>query len=303
MYRYKKILVHLNMHDDEKPLLRMAAKIAKMAQSELVIFSHFFEKTEVIDELHDAYPWLIYEPTEDAIMKRISKEVKETFEEVPGPRRDIRVDDVKPIYELLRIAKDEDIDLIIVSGGEHTTLPIRLARKAPCSVCVVPAHANIDYKKILVPIDFSTYAKDAMDVAASFGEAQHLKELIGMYVALIPEEGRARGILQEADFRRINEDFYNLKMIDFLKEINLCGLKCVQAIEHSDSVPLGILHAETRFKPDLIVIGCRGKDALSSLFLGSTAEAVIKHATVTVVAVKHKGTGVSFIKKLLGEHE
>jgi len=46
-------------------------------------------------------------------------------------------------------------------------------------------------------------------------------------------------------------------------------------------------------------IGCRGRDAMGTLLLGSTAEEIIENATVPVIVVKKKGVGAGFLDALL----
>ena len=53
---------------------------------------------------------------------------------------------------------------------------------------------------------------------------------------------------------------------------------------------------------DLVIAGCRGKDAIVSYLLGSTTEGLLDNINVPFIMVKEKGTGISFLKTLLSNY-
>ena len=54
-------------------------------------------------------------------------------------------------------------------------------------------------------------------------------------------------------------------------------------------------------KPDLVVMGARGRTDVAAVLLGSTTERVIRRTDVPVLAVKKKGEGLNFLKALLSD--
>jgi coenzyme F420-reducing hydrogenase alpha subunit len=51
----------------------------------------------------------------------------------------------------------------------------KLARKAPCSVMVVPSGRSVANRHILVTPDFSEHSARAMEVVAAFARARKLR--------------------------------------------------------------------------------------------------------------------------------
>ncbi len=299
MYRYKKVLVHLELQEDEPHVIKMAAKITQLAKSEHIIFTHFSEKIDIPAPVKEKYPWLL-EPIDKTMQNRINEQLGADYEGHDETKVEVRVAEGQPVYKLLEIAQKEDVDLVIIGKDtEDAQLAVRLARKAPCSVCVVPTGANANFKKILVPIDFSGYSKNGIDVAAAFGEAQQLDELTFMHVALLPRT-RSQAVLSEKQLKEMNEKHYNQLLEEYAEKNDTRGLKVIPATEHGHSIAPSISRHAITSHSDLIIISARGKDALSAILLGSNAEELIEIASLPVVAVKQKGTGKSFLDNLLG---
>jgi nucleotide-binding universal stress UspA family protein len=73
------------------------------------------------------------------------------------------------------------------------------------------------------------------------------------------------------------------------------GVRAAEAAPPSAS----LARAVTAEEPDLVVIGCRGYDAIYATLLGSTAEAVLRDCPAPVLAVKARVCRNSFATSLL----
>jgi nucleotide-binding universal stress UspA family protein len=87
---------------------------------------------------------------------------------------------------------------------------------------------------------------------------------------------------------------------EFSRAIDLGGLKATFTCQESPLVGLGILRQARDQRSDLIVMGARGKDALSAALLGSTTAEVVRETQIPTLVVKAKGAGRSFLELLLG---
>src|SRR5690606_12658518 len=75
--------------------------------------------------------------------------------------------------KILRVSKVKDIDLIIMGRKKDLegsgTLAKRIALRSSCSVLFLPESLKTgDYKKLFVPVDFSSYSLLALEYAQSF---------------------------------------------------------------------------------------------------------------------------------------
>jgi universal stress protein A len=134
-------------------------------------------------------------------------------------------------------------------------------------------------KHILVPIDFSPGAQQALDyacaLAGKLGAVVHLVTALGpagelpLSAKLVEELVRenARALEELAAARRDRVAF---------------GAPIVEAADPRDL----ILATVSRVDADLIVMGTHGRRGLSRLLLGSVAEDVLRRAPCPVLAVR-----------------
>ncbi len=301
MYRFRKVLAHLGLRDgdEDAAVVQFASKVSHLAHSQRVEFIHVAAKVEVPQELKERYPWLM-EPIDEAARQRMEKTVAENYKGHEEAKMTVEVVDGIPAQLVLERAKADDIDLLIVGHSEDDgLLGTKLARKATCSVLTVPAGANPEFQRLLVPLDFSKYSGNAMDVAAAFGHSQGLKVLHGLHVYSMPT-GAHRTALNREDFARDLKQHCERTFNTFIQKIDCHNLEVEALLVESPLVPQAVLSAAKQNKADLIVLGCRGKDSFTAALLGSNTEAILRQATLPVVAVKEKGTGRALLQTLLG---
>lgn len=208
----------------------------------------------------------------------------------------------KPFHEIALAASESAADLIVIATHGYTgakrvllgSTAERVVRHAPCPVLTIPTHTTpsrtfrtppIKLKKILVPIDFSDISKDALPWAASwaaqFGAALillHIEEefpidyLLGrelMSHTIVPLMKQA-----EADLARIAASLSKST-----------GLN-VSAVVRSGRPFEEICHAAKTLGADMIVLTTHGHTGLQHVWLGSTAERVVRHAHCPVLTVR-----------------
>ena len=172
MYSFKRLLVGLTGADRDKGTIDYAALVSRMVKLDRVYFLHAATSLDIPESIRETYPEIL-EPVDENLTEQMTKMVNERFPCRTDITVDIDVIEGTPLVEILRLARQKEIDLILVGKTrehqESGMLPEKLARKAPCSVLVVPEGAQPRISKILVPVDFSDHSSDAMDVAiASF---------------------------------------------------------------------------------------------------------------------------------------
>jgi nucleotide-binding universal stress UspA family protein len=205
----------------------------------------------------------------------------------------------KPFHEINTAARESMADLIVIAthgytGVEHVLLGStaeRVVRHAPCSVLTVPARIgkgpSFRLKKILVPMDFSDLSKDALPLA-TFLAAQFKAEVVLLHIVekfpigyLMGRELTSHAIVPlikqaEADLERA--------AADLAKSI---GVKISAAVRegrpHEE-----ICEAAKALAADLIVLTTHGYTGLKHVWLGSTAERVVRHASCPVLIVRER---------------
>ncbi|MEM9157698.1 MAG: universal stress protein [Verrucomicrobiota bacterium] len=300
MYRFEKILVSLSLGENDVSLIRYANLIARLARSSDVRFIYSREPVEIPESLKRQYPWMV-KPLEDAAKERAQAFVEEHFEPLPNCKISIDIKDKHPALAALETIVLENIDLVLTGATlEERAISIKLARKAPCSVLTVPANSNGEFSKICAGIDMSRFSEYVSDVATAFASANNITEIDCVSFYKVPR-GYQKTNLPRQHFVKDLEEHTSQSLKAFMEKQKLHGVKVNSTITESH-FPGGAIHDVAKDNGcDLVVIGCRGKDALTATLLGSNAEDAIQRSDQTaVLAVKEKGTGQTFIESLLG---
>lgn len=297
MYRYKNVLAGVKLDDRDDVLVRYAELVSFMAQSEEARFVHVFPTATAFSDLYTEYAHT-HQGALAELRVHLSGLVEEKFVGPQGIRVDCEIVEGAPLAELLRITKNEDVDLLIVGRDERGgTLAEKLARKAPCSVLIVPPNGPTVIERVLVPVDFSDHAADAVDVAVAFTEAAGLDEVHLLHVYDVPESYLKLGKSYEEFHERIQK-ISKRRFDTFLDSVDLRGLRPVCHFVRGEDVPAAIQGQVEALDIDLVVVGTRGRSASAAVLLGSVGEQVVRSAQVPVVAVKRKGATLGLLDAL-----
>lgn len=147
----------------------------------------------------------------------------------------------------------------------------------------------IDIAKILVPVDFSEPAKQALAYATALA-TQFKAKLI---VAHIVPESSALSYAFPTETFEIEQSQYN-KATDELRDIlppdraAAVDLQTISKIGQIDRELSGIVRQEA---VGLVVMGAYGRRYGGRWFLGSVTEKILRQVPVPVLTVPHSGTG------------
>ena len=207
-----------------------------------------------------------------------------------------------PLYGIITAARERASDLIVIGTRGYTgakrvllgSTAERVVRHALCPVLTVPARTTpertskmplLDLKKILVPIDFSKTSKAALPWAASLATDSGSQLILLHVMEKFP-----------IDYV-LGRDLMNEWLTPFMKqaeaelEIIAGKLNKSQALDTSAIVRGGkpfreICNVARILGAGLIVLTTRGYTGLKNVWLGSTAERVVRHAPCPVLTVR-----------------
>jgi nucleotide-binding universal stress UspA family protein len=300
MYRYKRLLVGLTGAARDCGTIQYAAMVSRMAKSEKIYFVHVATSLDIPEPIRKAYPELL-EPVDEHLAGQMREMVEERFSGHPEIKVDFEVVVGTPLVEILRLVRQKEIDLILVGKTrEHHQsglLPEKLARKAPCSILIIPEGAQPRISKILVPVDFSEHSVDAMDVGIAFRTTGPLSDIVCAYVHrdFAGQQGVEATYEQLAETMRESvEKTYRA----FIQGFGLKGSSVTPIFLLSSNPSRAIAEAIEHQQADLVVVGARGRTAVAALVLGSVTERLIASTKIPLIAVKKKGTGLSLLDAL-----
>lgn len=301
MYRYNKILVALDFASTDHSLLEYAANIARKSNASQVYLIHTSENFEIPQEIKDKYPSII-EPLDEYARQRMTELAEQFFTAKGSINIHVEVVEGETVKSLLQFIKLHDIDLVFVgkagSGIEQNTLGEKLARKAPCSVLIIPDGTHTPYKKVAVACDFSNHSIDALDVTHVFTESAGLKSFNCLHVYDVPTGYYKTGKSYEQFVEIMENNATNqftamMKLLD-IKDVNpdlelMLDKKPARAIAEYVEIS----------GADLLVMGARGRARGADILLGSVTEQIIQSVNIPVLAVKKKGAGMDLLDVIL----
>ncbi|MCB0751484.1 MAG: universal stress protein [Ignavibacteriae bacterium] len=148
--------------------------------------------------------------------------------------------------------------------------------------------------KILVPIDFSNYSKNALRYAVNFSKKFNSK----IYLVYVVEP-----VIYPSDFSmgQVTFPVADLEMNERAKEElnNLAKNEISQEIEVETIIKTGkpfveINETASELDIDLIIIATHGHTGVEHLFFGSTAEKVVRKAPCPVLTLREPIKGFKF---------
>jgi len=138
-------------------------------------------------------------------------------------------------------------------------------------------------KKILFTTDFSTNAEKAFSFALNMAE-KHQAELILAHVFDIPTVFNYPVEYNPSEMKPEMIKNWQRTLKDFFANYDTKVKAKFEAVEHP-SVVKGILSIIETHKPQLVVVGTRGKSRIKEVILGSTTKALVKRSPIPVMAI------------------
>jgi nucleotide-binding universal stress UspA family protein len=196
-----------------------------------------------------------------------------------------------------RAAREQRADLLILGAfGQRPvdvglgTMATACVRHAPCDVLLVrDTHAG-PFRAIIVGIDFSETSARALKRAAELALLERA-ELRVLHVVDPPWhrlDYRAPTVEVAPDFTERYSDQVSRRLAEFAGSVlsTLPPLDFLCELFEARSHRSGLVAYAQEVGADLIVLGTRGQSNVRDLFLGSTAENVLKCTTCSVLATK-----------------
>lgn len=161
-----------------------------------------------------------------------------------------------------------------------------------------PGATVFKLSKILVPVDFSECSKKAIQYAIPFAR-QFGASITLLHVVQINFVGGEFGSI---DYPLLETELKEsrTKMLDTLLRDEIGETAPAQAIMRTGQPLSEIVRAAKELDVDLIIISTHGHTGLKHVFLGSTAESVVRYAPCPVLTVREHEH--EFIKTLTTPH-
>lgn len=300
MYPLKKLLVAVDRTELDAVLIKFAKYITETSVTDTIYFVNVLRHFHIPAEVEKEFPGIV----ENAIQQRKSEIESKVTSELGDVKVKVTciVEIGQPGRKILELTEKFNIDLIIVGHKNQLkgsgVLVHRLARRATCSLFIVPEKADPHPQNILVPIDFSKYAQNALEQAITLGtRVENEVGIICQNVYNVPSGYHYTGKSFE-EFQYIMKSHAQKNFEKFIAPLDLKGQKvtAVYSLDKDDDPVADIYKKALNTKADLIVIGAKGRTASTALFIGSIAERMIQmNDTIPMLVIRPKGKAAGWL--------
>jgi len=205
----------------------------------------------------------------------------------------------------LRIARDEDLDLLTIGRKLPSSQVglgsrvVRIGRKSPCSVLVVPELCTPHFGRIMVAVDCSDHSRRAIGTAIALAKTSSEKhsQVVALTVRQLPSRPDLAGVTFKESVETQRQRGYR-DLDSFLSSIDAQGVSIEPLVVLSENPALAITHAATAKKMDVVVAGSRGTTSTTATLLGSTSEELLMACAMPILLTKEKGETLSFLEAL-----
>ncbi|MFN3800586.1 universal stress protein, partial [Belliella pelovolcani] len=227
MYQIKKLIVCLDQSELDETLVRFASFVAQVNQTKKIYFTNVIRNMNIPKEVLQEFPNLIENMVEERKGK-MKALVNKFFDKNKDAELSFMVKEGQLSKKILKLAHEKSADMIIIGRKVNLSgtgvLSQRLARRASCSLLIVPENSIPKIDKLLVPSDFSDYSKDAMEEAIMIVEKYGGKaKIFCQNVFSIPSGYHFTGKSYE-EFASIMEMHAEINYKKFIRKIDTKGI-------------------------------------------------------------------------------
>lgn len=268
--RLEKLMVATDGSEYSESAIREAINLAKACSSKLVAASIVTTNLE-------------FETVVPQVMEKDERAAREHLESVKSraAKEGIDCDAIirlseEPFQDIIDLAEKNKINLIIVGTHGRTGLKrlmmgsvtAKVIGHSPCNVLVVPLHAKVECRNILLATDGSKYsdtaASEAMGIAKKCGSSLFVISVASADTEVASAAGNVKKVTGVAEKENIH----------------------IEGMAVKGNPYETIIETAKQKRADLIIMGSHGRTGLERLLMGSVTERVIGHADVAVLVVK-----------------
>ncbi|WP_109830413.1 universal stress protein [Reichenbachiella versicolor] len=294
MDTFDKILVCIDNTDIDSEILTAASLVSKLSESKEVHFIYVIKEINLPGSVLKEFPNIINDSINDR-KKEIQRKVDQYFFN-DDTKITLKVFPGSITKSILRYSAEMDADLIVmgrkneVKGGGISIN--RIARRAACSLLILPSGYDPNLKKLLVPVDFSDGALVSLNQTLHLAEKSEQKiKVVAQNVYQVPSgyhyTGKSYKEFAKYMLEKVSKDFD--KFLKKVKPTNIT-IKPIHTLDRFDNVIDQIYSTAKKIKAGGIVIGAKGRTKSTSLFISSKAERMIAlDSELPLMVIRPKG--------------
>jgi nucleotide-binding universal stress UspA family protein len=306
--KLRRILVPIDFSAESMNTLRVAKLLAERCRAQLDLLNVIAPSTPIFATPHAIFPVApSTERTARADLKRLEDFAFEQSVQPLPYSCTIRVGGAAE--KINETARKTGADLIAIATRGYTGLrhaflgstTAEVVRTAPCPVLVVRelkylprkerarrGRTPLQFKKVLIPLDFSECSRVGLDYAVGF--AREFRSSVLLFHSVVVQTytlGHAYTALQAPNLIKLQQEYAEEELGKLSRKLARKPMKVESVIGVGSTVEQVNECVRSR-GVDLIVMSTHGRTGLKRFFIGSTAEQIVRHAICPVLVVPNR---------------
>lgn len=301
MYSINRLLIALDLTALDQTLISYASAFAKSINVETVYFFHVAKSLELPSKLAEKYPDLLA-PKDQQIKENIQANIDKHWSYDCKYKIEIR--EGNAVEQIFRWTDIQHVDMIVVGRKLQLkgrgVIPGKIARLAHCSVLFVPENAVPQFKKVLVPVDFSKNSHLAMGMALEFQKSSAV-QIVVQNSYHVPWGYSSTGKSYE-EFAQIMREHAKEDAKAFIKKNKLTedDVEIALSLDKDEDPAERAYEEATQRKVDMVIMSSKGRSGLAKFLMGSVADKMIQiDANIPLLVAKNKHDNMGFFDALL----
>lgn len=283
MKKFKHLLVALDLSSVDEKLIQYTSFFAQYVKAKKIYFVHNikrYDSDELLDQL--VKPKAIQEQ----IQKQLIQNIKTNYTSKINYELIISDDPFTESF-ISYIASRFKIDLTILGKKNRThssgTLTGKVLRSLKSSVLLVPNDSEQSLKKILIGIDFSDISKQATRIAFKLSKKSSQIDFVYIYQV----SSQYLSFIKEDKIITMTEQYADQKLEDFIKKanVNAAHSSFIKINRKESNISDCLQKVADKNNYDILIIGNKGQNWVSSFLIGSVAEKMYYTNTNTPVLI------------------
>ena len=281
-------MVGLDLTLTDQTLIAYTKKLFEALGPEKIYFVHIQKDYKYPEELElmAAEP-----PSREMIRARLEDMTRGQF---PEDIVECEVYQGDPLFDLWKETYLHGVDLFIAgSKADHKgrgLVPKRFTKKSFCSTLFIPDKVTVRFRNIFLPIDFSDYSKDALELSLELAASQKDCEITCQNVYELPYAYSLTDSPRQR-YVELMEKNANTQFEEFIQGIDTgdAELKTLFQVRDYPYVAEHIKNEAEVHEADIIIMAAGGKSRLSRIFLGSETEKMVEmEKSIPLLILKEK---------------
>lgn len=305
MYQLKRILVCVDLSAMDEDVICYASEVSEIMEADTIYFLHVAKDLNLPEDIEKNYRDVLA-PIDETIKFQVEDTVKKYFSKHKNAKINIDVLEGNPTDMVIKYAKRKDVDLIVIGkhrGKEKPKIQFdKVVELSHCSVLYVPKGAEIKIESIVVAVDFSEYAKLALEQALHIKEDREAVNIYGLHIYQVPSGYHKTGKSYEefAEIMKGHAQNDARKFFDKHKDIDKDACEMHYALTEDDRIDDELNDFAINQKAGMLMIGSQGRTAAAAFLLGSVAEHILHYDNnIPVFVVKKKNENMGFLQALM----